>query len=386
MILLLFFNGYRHGQVKRFAACADIWTNKTLLFYLSNKISTMFNRKLFAPILIIFFVNCRTDVVQTKAEFVPNNKVQNIKMLNVLAPKNYQQKPPEGKELANDAYYLNLYARQFVRGDMIYLELLPRDKSKFGGSPQISVNGTILRLKKSSWGYRGYFAIHPENENRKVDIELKLVIDGFPRKELHTFTLDEKKFPESKSALDIGKFSRTDIPIDIKLQNRIIREYKEKVNIFKLDNPDMITKVLAYPRDIHMLTSPFYEKRIIERYEIKNGQKVAQKPGISYHGGLDFYARLGDPVFSMASGKVVLADDLYYEGNCVMIDHGSRVLSVFMHLSKMAVKPGQTVKAGELLGYAGSTGMSTGPHLHISLYINQIPADPLSLLFLPIRD
>lgn len=330
--------------------------------------------------------SCRTDITQRRTDFIPNTKILRINGTQILSPKNYKQDQPQSKKLATEFYNMELYAREFVHGDIIYLELIPLTNVKMNFSPKAFVNGTKLNMTPQKWGYRSFFAIHPENENPDVKLEIELLVDGNPVRQLHVLTLSNKQFPVSKTAMNVGKFSRTDLPIDKELQERIQKEYKLKEKIFKLDTPDLLTGVLSHPRNFHQLTSPFYEKRIYEQYEIKQGKKISQKPRISYHRGLDFYARTGEAIFAMGAGKIVLAESMYYEGNCVIIDHGSKILSIYMHMSKISAQEGQTIKAGELIGYAGSTGISTGAHLHVSMYVNSVPADPLSLLFLPIRD
>ena len=335
---------------------------------------------------MVVFDGCRTNITQSRLDFSPNKKIQKIKKTQILIPRNYAQNQPENKELNTNFYSLELYARQFVHGDVIYVELVPAKEVHFDQPLKITVNGTNLHLKQSVWGYRGFFAIHPENENREVKLEVNFILNGNHISQIHAFQLDEKQFPVSTSAMNVGKFSRTDIPVNKDLQERIQKEYKMKEIIFNQENPEILTGILSHPRNFHQLTSPFYEKRVYEQYEIQQGKKIEHKPKISFHRGLDFYARKGDPIFAMGSGKVVLAESMYYEGNCVMIDHGNRILSIYMHMSKINVEPDKIVKPGDLIGFAGSTGISTGAHLHVSLYVNGIPADPLSLLYLPIRD
>jgi murein DD-endopeptidase MepM/ murein hydrolase activator NlpD len=84
----------------------------------------------------------------------------------------------------------------------------------------------------------------------------------------------------------------------------------------------------------------------------------------SIHKGTDFRAPTGTPVLAGNSGVVILAQPLYYEGNCVMIDHGMGLMSISMHLSRIDVKPGQQITKGEQVGLSGATGRVTGPHLH----------------------
>ncbi len=96
-----------------------------------------------------------------------------------------------------------------------------------------------------------------------------------------------------------------------------------------------------------------------------------------FHSGLDFAANLGSPVVSTAPGKVVLAGHGFkLHGNVVAIDHGQGVVSFYIHLQKILVKEGQQVKAGQLIGLVGQTGRANGPHLHFSLYVNQVAANP----------
>jgi peptidase M23-like protein len=100
----------------------------------------------------------------------------------------------------------------------------------------------------------------------------------------------------------------------------------------------------------------------------------------SIHKGTDFRARTGTPVMAGNSGTVILAQPLYYEGNCVMIDHGLGLTSISMHLSRIDVKPGQRVTKGQQIGLSGATGRVTGPHLHWAIRWQGGYLDPAKLL------
>jgi murein DD-endopeptidase MepM/ murein hydrolase activator NlpD len=102
----------------------------------------------------------------------------------------------------------------------------------------------------------------------------------------------------------------------------------------------------------------------------------------SIHKGTDFRAPSGTPVLAGNSGTVVLAQKLFYEGNCVMIDHGLGLMSISMHLSRIDVKPGQQVTRGQPLGLSGATGRVTGPHLHWAIRWQGVMLDPVKLLHL----
>jgi len=98
-------------------------------------------------------------------------------------------------------------------------------------------------------------------------------------------------------------------------------------------------------------------------------------PYLTYHEGVDFSAYAGTPVLAPATGTVVLAERLYVRGGAVIVDHGLGVFSGFYHLSAVHATPGQVVRPGELLGEVGTTGLSTGNHLHWDLLINGVWVD-----------
>lgn len=100
-----------------------------------------------------------------------------------------------------------------------------------------------------------------------------------------------------------------------------------------------------------------------------------------YHRGVDYAAPTGSPVASPAAGRIVLvgrvSDGFELHGNTIGIDHGQGVLSIMIHLSRIDVTEGDFVQAGQVIGAVGSTGASTGPHLHWGLYVNGISVDPV---------
>jgi murein DD-endopeptidase MepM/ murein hydrolase activator NlpD len=100
----------------------------------------------------------------------------------------------------------------------------------------------------------------------------------------------------------------------------------------------------------------------------------------SVHKGMDFRAPIGTPVHAGNSGEVVLARKLYYEGNCVIIDHGLGLYTLSMHLSRIDVHEGQHVVKGDRLGLSGATGRVTGPHLHWAVRWEEAYIDPAKVL------
>jgi murein DD-endopeptidase MepM/ murein hydrolase activator NlpD len=100
----------------------------------------------------------------------------------------------------------------------------------------------------------------------------------------------------------------------------------------------------------------------------------------SPHSGADFSSAAGTPVKSPNAGRIVLADDLYFTGNTVVIDHGAGLFSLFAHLRSMSVRESDLVTTGAVIGEVGATGRVTGAHLHWAVRANDARVDPLSLL------
>jgi murein DD-endopeptidase MepM/ murein hydrolase activator NlpD len=103
------------------------------------------------------------------------------------------------------------------------------------------------------------------------------------------------------------------------------------------------------------------------------------RPGTP-HNGADFLSPTGTPIKAPNAGRVRLAEDLYFSGNTVIVDHGLGLFSIFAHLSAFHVKEGDMVETGQVLGLVGATGRVTGPHLHWTVRVTGARVDPLSLL------
>lgn len=107
---------------------------------------------------------------------------------------------------------------------------------------------------------------------------------------------------------------------------------------------------------------------------IFNGQPRAP------HAGADLHAVTGTPIHSTNRGLVVLAKDLFFTGNTVIVDHGLGIYSLYAHLSRIDVKVGALVDRNEVLGLSGATGRVTGPHLHWGIKVQNARVDPFSLV------
>jgi murein DD-endopeptidase MepM/ murein hydrolase activator NlpD len=104
------------------------------------------------------------------------------------------------------------------------------------------------------------------------------------------------------------------------------------------------------------------------------------RSGVEFHKGLDISTRFGKEVVAPADGLVIVSSYYPQEGNFVKIDHGRGLATGFAHLFKIAVKQGVRVKRGDIIGYVGDTGRSTGTHLHYSVSVNNVPVNPRKYL------
>jgi murein DD-endopeptidase MepM/ murein hydrolase activator NlpD len=106
-------------------------------------------------------------------------------------------------------------------------------------------------------------------------------------------------------------------------------------------------------------------------------------PTGNYHGGLDQRGPRGTPIRAIAGGSVRIARMFNIHGGTVGIDHGQGVTSFYLHMSKFATAEGATVAKGDVIGYVGTTGRSTAPHLHWSIAVNGFNVNPSQWVKVP---
>lgn len=158
-------------------------------------------------------------------------------------------------------------------------------------------------------------------------------------------------------------------PTKTKIVKQIENDRKRLDSIFKRRQP-----ILFSPPFLRPLTG-----EVISAFGLRRILNGIPK---SSHNGIDFRAERGTPVIAMADGQVALADDLYYTGKTVILDHGGGLFSLYAHLDTLAVASETMISAGKKVGTVGSTGRSTGPHLHMGTRLGKSRIDPLALIAL----
>ncbi len=147
---------------------------------------------------------------------------------------------------------------------------------------------------------------------------------------------------------------------------RITRERKIIAQAYEaVRDTAMMVDTFRYPVEKKTITSPYGTRRVF------NGQLR------SYHGGLDLRAYEGTPLYAAQSGVVKLAQNLFYSGNHVLIEHGMGIHTGYSHMSRLYVKAGDQVARGQLLGLSGSTGRSNAAHLHWTVSVDGVGVSPL---------
>lgn len=171
------------------------------------------------------------------------------------------------------------------------------------------------------------------------------------------------QWPEERLTLPPAMVS----PKDPQVLERIAREQKRVRQLFaKEDHPPLWDGFVLPVAD--PLGSPFGLRRIL------NGEPRAP------HAGVDFRSPRGTHVRAAGRGRPVLTDDLYYTGKTVILDHGAGLFSVYAHLEEILCGPDDLLERGAILGRVGSTGRSTGPHLHWGIKLRGDRIDPLQLI------
>jgi TonB family protein len=195
----------------------------------------------------------------------------------------------------------------------------------------------------------------------------------------------------------ILKFTSNIMKTDVILDPGIDGAISCRMNQMPLDEAlDLMLKV----NDLYVIKDG--DKMRVRKIEHKEDKKSASIPNIwptmgyltdifgerknpitgkeEFHFGIDIAARKGTEVVSPAAGVVVLAENEKNEGNLIVIDHRNGYTSRYGRLDSFKVKKGDTVKKGDVIGYVGSTGMSTAPHLHWEVRFNDKPINPITLL------
>ncbi|HEY3030381.1 MAG TPA: M23 family metallopeptidase, partial [Bradyrhizobium sp.] len=229
-----------------------------------------------------------------------------------------------------------------------------------------SVPGTMrCRMGARSWAPLGDTCYFPIDLEQKPGV-ITVVRQGQGRSETARITVEPRNYGTQEIELpDIPQANPS--PADLQ------RNARERVLLARVFNrkegPARFTLPLGKP------ANPLPEGKSFGVDRIFNG-----KPAPQPHTGSDYPVPASAPVLAVADGTVILAQDLFYPGNAVFIDHGDGLVSMYFHLSDINVQSGQDVRKGNRVGRVGTTGRSTGPHLFFGVRWHNARIDPRFVL------
>jgi len=227
------------------------------------------------------------------------------------------------------------------------------------GAVEGTFRGKQLHFNKAKTGFKAVTGIDLSTEPGAYPLELAVNGKTITREVAilkKKYRVQRLTLPEDKVILSPEDEARAD------------REQKKMSALWPVDSDRLWSGRFADPLPGKEITTPFGVRRIIN--------SIPKNP----HSGIDLAANIGEPVRSPNDGVVVLAEDQFFSGNSVVLDHGQGIYTMFFHLSEMKVKTGQAVMKGDVIGLVGATGRLTGPCLHWGVRVQGAKVDPLALI------
>jgi murein DD-endopeptidase MepM/ murein hydrolase activator NlpD len=191
--------------------------------------------------------------------------------------------------------------------------------------------------------------------------QVALTVDG--KALSRDVTIAKKKYPVQRLTLPEDM-----VVLSPENEARTERDQRKMSAIWPVDSLRVWKGRFIDPLPGKKIGTPFGVRRVIN--------DIPKNP----HSGVDITADEGEPVKAPNDGVVILVDDQFYSGNSVVLDHGQGIYTMFFHLSKATVKYGQAVRKGDVIALVGSTGRSTGAHLHWGARVQGAKVDPLELI------
>jgi len=229
-----------------------------------------------------------------------------------------------------------------------------------GMTPKAVFAGNEFPLWKTETGWEGLGAVDRDAEHSTSEL---VILDADAPLARFAVAVGSRTYPEQRLTVNESM-----VTLSAEDQERAAREAVLIREVLSKRSPQRLWAGSFQPPVEGPVSSPFGVRRFY------NGKRRG------YHSGLDIAAPRGTPVLAAAAGVVALAGDLFYTGKTVFLDHGLGLCTAYFHMDSLAVAEGDRIAAGAPLGRVGSTGRSTGAHLHWGVYVAGVKADPLSLV------
>ena len=270
----------------------------------------------------------------------------------------------------------------------------------FGGVSVLLVSSTLV-----IWVYTKFIPRPSDKESR---LRLELMKDNYTILREKVKALQEQMAGLEKRDNEVYRsiFEAKPLPDSARAKLTEKKKEVEKVNVM---NDDLLGKEIAVSlnnisaRVVYQINSYKQIEKLINNQENKLASIPAIQPvsnkdltriasGFGYrihpiygipkmHEGLDFTASQGTPIYATGDGRVTTSGNAAGKGNHIIINHGYGYETVYMHMVRIKARDGQLVKRGQIIGWVGNTGASTGPHLHYEVHIFGRPVDPVYFFF-----
>jgi murein DD-endopeptidase MepM/ murein hydrolase activator NlpD len=252
-------------------------------------------------------------------------------------------------------FQAEVYPREVRPGDPFLVQVTGIKSSRLISA---SLGKNKLLFNRCGKGcYLAIGAIDIKTEPGIYPVQLK----AGKKKNILDLTVLETTFPKQELSLSEEK-----VFLDQKNLRRVKRENKRLKALFRKVSGKLWNGDFIFPLE-NEISTEFGTERLIN-HEIT-----------SVHSGVDISGEEGEEIMASNRGKVILKKELFFGGKTVIIDHGQGIYTIYMHLSKYNVRLHDIVPKGYVIGYVGSTGRATGPHLHFGVKISKINVNPISL-------
>jgi len=232
------------------------------------------------------------------------------------------------------------------------------------GPVEGTFNGKKIFFNPSRASYKAVIGIDLNTEPGSFPLEVTINGKTYPR----SVKIARKKYPLQRLTLPEDK-----VILSPENEARVDREQKAMALIWPVESVRVWDGNFRDPLPGKQITTPFGVRRIIN-----NIPK-------SSHTGVDLSAVEGEPVRAPNAGVVAVAEEQFFSGNSVVLDHGQGIFTMFFHLSQITVQNGQRVRKGDIIGLVGSTGRVTGACLHWGARVQGARVDPLELIHLKLE-
>jgi hypothetical protein len=292
-------------------------------------------------------------------------------LIAFAAPSAHAQAQPPAWRNCTSGIRIRLHASSAVQGGLVLVDVRAPRQTKLSGE----WDGHPLPLwrdAKDESLQHALAGVDLEHPPGSFDITITATSDG------------ENQKPETcRAAVSIraGHFAVENLSVD----PQFVEPNPEELERAKKEGARMdeifatVTPERYWRGSFHLpLAAGARNARNFGRRRVLNGEPR------SPHSGVDLPAPAGTPIYASQRGRVALAENLYFSGNTVVLDHGLGVYTMYFHMKSIAVHEGDMVTTGAVLGKVGATGRATGPHLHWGLKLDEARVNPLNLVGLPL--